>query len=92
MGLQAAILAAARNADRLPVGRGTADKPAVPPGQAAGAETGLVFTLIKGPPGTGKTTTLKGLLNLLHAREYSRFYEQVAPVCAFSTRYLPFSF
>jgi len=36
-----------------------------------------VFTLIKGPPGTGKTTTLKGLLNLLHVREYSRYYDQV---------------
>ena len=36
------------------------------------------FTLVKGPPGTGKTTTLKGLLNLIHIREFSRYYEEIA--------------
>jgi len=35
-------------------------------------------TLIKGPPGTGKTTTLKGLLNLIHVKEYNRYYDQLA--------------
>ncbi len=30
------------------------------------------FTLIKGPPGTGKTTTLTALLNAIHVREYNR--------------------
>ena len=35
------------------------------------------FTLIKGPPGTGKTTTLNGLLNSIHLREYQRFYKSV---------------
>ncbi len=30
------------------------------------------FTLIKGPPGTGKTTTLTALLNVIHVREYNR--------------------
>ncbi len=31
------------------------------------------FTLIKGPPGTGKTTTLTALLNAIHVREYNRY-------------------
>lgn len=44
------------------------------------AATSHGFTLIKGPPGTGKTTTLKGLLNSLHLREYSRYYNAVLDV------------
>jgi senataxin len=46
----------------------------------AAAATSHGFTLIKGPPGTGKTTTLKGLLNSLHLREYSRYYNAVLDV------------
>ena len=44
------------------------------------AATNAGFTLIKGPPGTGKTTTLKGLLNSIHLREYQRFYKSVIKV------------
>lgn len=33
-----------------------------------------------GPPGTGKTTTLKGLLNSLHLREYNRYYNAILDV------------
>lgn len=44
------------------------------------AATSSGFTLIKGPPGTGKTTTLKGLLNSLHLREYNRYYNAVLDV------------
>ncbi|KAF0689563.1 hypothetical protein As57867_018918, partial [Aphanomyces stellatus] len=44
------------------------------------AATSIGFTLIKGPPGTGKTTTLKGLLNSLHLREYNRYYNAVLDV------------
>jgi hypothetical protein len=44
------------------------------------AATSQGFTLIKGPPGTGKTTTLKGLLNSLHLREYNRYYNAVLDV------------
>jgi AAA domain len=40
--------------------------------KAAASDEG--FTLVKGPPGTGKTTTLTALLNALHVREYNRFY------------------
>ena len=32
------------------------------------------FTLVKGPPGTGKTTVLKGITNSLHLRQMSKFY------------------
>ncbi|CAB9520022.1 Probable helicase DDB_G0274399 [Seminavis robusta] len=35
------------------------------------------FTLIKGPPGTGKTTTLVAVLNSLHIRQYNKYYDQV---------------
>lgn len=44
----------------------------------AAAERDVGFTLVKGPPGTGKTTTLKGLLNLIHIREFSRYYDDIA--------------
>ncbi|KAG5189840.1 AAA domain-containing protein, partial [Tribonema minus] len=40
---------------------------------AAGAR-GAGFTLVKGPPGTGKTTTLVALLNALHVREFNAYY------------------
>lgn len=46
------------------------------------AATSEGFTLIKGPPGTGKTTTLKGLLNSLHLREYNRYYNAVLDVAS----------
>uniref|UniRef100_A0A7S2A4T2 WW domain-containing protein n=1 Tax=Ditylum brightwellii TaxID=49249 RepID=A0A7S2A4T2_9STRA len=35
------------------------------------------FTLVKGPPGTGKTTTLVALLNALHLRQYQRYYNEI---------------
>ena len=35
------------------------------------------FTLIKGPPGTGKTTTLVAVLNSLHIRQFNKYYEEV---------------
>ncbi|CAM9411329.1 unnamed protein product [Chrysoparadoxa australica] len=35
------------------------------------------FTLIKGPPGTGKTTTLKALLNAIHVCEYNHYYQSI---------------
>ncbi|KAL9184080.1 hypothetical protein ACHAXT_002166 [Thalassiosira profunda] len=35
------------------------------------------FTLIKGPPGTGKTTTLCALLNALHVRQMNQYFEEV---------------
>jgi len=35
------------------------------------------FTLIKGPPGTGKTTTLCALLNALHIRQMNQYFEEV---------------
>lgn len=41
------------------------------------ASTSEGFTLIKGPPGTGKTTTLTALLNALHLREYNAYYEAI---------------
>ena len=43
--------------------------------EAASAPDATGFTLIKGPPGTGKTATLMGVLNSIHVREYNRFYE-----------------
>jgi len=36
------------------------------------------FTLIKGPPGTGKTTTLCSLLNALHLKQFNKFYVAVS--------------
>lgn len=35
------------------------------------------FTLIKGPPGTGKTTTLCALLNALHIRQMNHYFHEV---------------
>ncbi|KAL3787772.1 hypothetical protein HJC23_009823 [Cyclotella cryptica] len=35
------------------------------------------FTLIKGPPGTGKTTTLCALLNALHIRQMNQYFGEV---------------
>ena len=35
------------------------------------------FTLIKGPPGTGKSTTLVSILNALHLRQYQAYYEGI---------------
>ncbi|CAM9197713.1 unnamed protein product [Phaeothamnion confervicola] len=37
----------------------------------AAAATGEGLTLIKGPPGTGKTTTLKAILNAIHQKQYN---------------------
>ena len=51
---------------------------------AAMTQSGGAFTLIKGPPGTGKTRALVGLLNLLHFKRYADFYadlkQRAAPV------------
>lgn len=33
------------------------------------------FVLIQGPPGSGKTSTILGILNSIHLREYNRFYK-----------------
>jgi senataxin len=43
----------------------------------AAAASSEGFTLIKGPPGTGKTTTLTALLNAIHLREFNWYYEQL---------------
>ncbi|GAX14013.1 senataxin [Fistulifera solaris] len=43
------------------------------------------FTLIKGPPGTGKTTTLVTVLNSLHIRQYNKYYEEVRRIAALTT-------
>ena len=38
------------------------------------------FTLVKGPPGTGKTTTLVALLNALHIRQFNQYYTSVKEI------------
>jgi len=38
------------------------------------------FTLIKGPPGTGKSTTLVSTLNALHLRQYQEYYTTIERV------------
>lgn len=43
------------------------------------------FTLVKGPPGTGKTTTLVALLNSLHIRQFNKYYEEVRRIATTET-------
>ncbi len=38
------------------------------------------FTLVKGPPGTGKTTTLTTMVNALHLRQYQKYYSEVEKI------------
>ena len=38
------------------------------------------FTLVKGPPGTGKITTLVCLLNALHINQFNQYYESVKDI------------
>ena len=43
------------------------------------------FTLCKGPPGSGKTSTLVAILNSLHIRQFNKYYEEVRRVAAMTT-------
>lgn len=47
---------------------------------AASEYGGGGFTLVKGPPGTGKTTTLVALLNALHIRQFNQYYDSVRKI------------
>jgi hypothetical protein len=38
------------------------------------------FSLVVGPPGTGKTSTVLGILNSLHVRQYNKYYAKVLEV------------
>lgn len=38
------------------------------------------FTLIKGPPGTGKTTTLATMVNALHLKQYQKYYSEIEKI------------
>lgn len=41
--------------------------------------------MIKGPPGTGKTTTLTAILNSLHIRQYNKYYDEVRRIASMKT-------
>ncbi len=47
---------------------------------AAGEYGSGGFTLVKGPPGTGKTTTLVALLNALHIKQFNQYYTSVKQI------------
>ena len=38
------------------------------------------LTLIKGPPGSGKTTTLVAVLNSLHIRQFNKYYSMLSDI------------
>jgi senataxin len=44
------------------------------------------ITLIKGPPGTGKTTTVVGALNALHLRAVNEYHGKLAMLAKEMTR------